>query len=132
MLVIPAAICAGMYEDRRFGAVFGLILGFLCDVTVGSLMGYYALLLLFVGFVAGKVAQGVSGVGIIPLYVVSLGTYIAKVVLLLLYDMIIQGSMAGFGSSIGIYFWEFLYSVPFAAGIYFLCGFVHDKFSEDR
>ena len=131
VFVIPATICAAMFENERFGAVFGLVLGFLCDVTVGGIMGYYALLLLFVGYFAGKVAQGVSGAGLIPLYIVSFGTYIACVLLLLLYDIIIQGSMAGFGTSIGIYFCEFLYSAPFAAAVYFLCGLVHRRFGGD-
>ncbi len=131
MLVIPATICAAMFEDYRFGAVFGLILGFICDATVGTVMCYYALLLLFVGYVAGKVAAGVSGAGVIPLFIVAGGTYIAQILLLLLYDMIIQGSMAGFGSAIGIMFWEFLYSAPFALGLYFLCAWVHERFSLD-
>ena len=132
MLLIPAAACVGMQEGERVGAVFGLVLGFLCDATVGALMCYYALLLLAVGYFAGKMADGGAGAGIIPLYVIELGTYVASILLYLLYTVVVVGNMGGFGSIIGIYFYEFLYSVPFAAGIYFLSEWIHIKFGDGR
>ena len=83
-------------------------------------------------YIAGKLADGVSGASIITLYIIELGTYIACVLLHLLYAMVVVGTTGGFGSIIGIYFYEFLYSIPFAAGIYFLSEWIHVKFGDGR
>ena len=47
----------GILEKERFGAIFGLIFGLLCDFTGGSIFGSQAIVFMITGFIAGTLTE---------------------------------------------------------------------------
>lgn len=55
-LAICAVTCTALLEGKRTGAVFGFVLGFLCDIMVGYIPGFYTFVFAaggaFIGFLS--------------------------------------------------------------------------------
>src|SRR5699024_4789730 len=52
-LVIPAALTIAMLEGEFLGGIYGAFAGLLCDLNGPALFGFYAILLLTAGVLAG-------------------------------------------------------------------------------
>lgn len=52
-LLIPSVIAVATWEGERFGSIFGLICGFTWDVMGCRIMGFNAILLMYLGYFIG-------------------------------------------------------------------------------
>ncbi|MBQ2881634.1 MAG: rod shape-determining protein MreD [Clostridia bacterium] len=57
MYVLCGVSAMGILEKEKFGAIFGLIFGLLCDFTSGSIFGSQALVFMITGFIAGTLTE---------------------------------------------------------------------------
>ncbi len=57
MYVLCGVSAMGILEKERFGAIFGLIFGLLCDFTGGSIFGSQAIVFMITGFIAGTLTE---------------------------------------------------------------------------
>lgn len=52
MIILTSSF--GFMRGEREGLVIGFICGLLCDILHGDILGFYALLLMYIGFINGK------------------------------------------------------------------------------
>lgn len=55
MIILTASF--GFMRGERDGLIIGFICGFLSDIFFGSFLGFYALLLMYIGFLNGKFSR---------------------------------------------------------------------------
>ena len=55
MIILTASF--GFMRGEQEGLIIGFICGLLCDIFFGSFLGFYALLLMYIGFLNGKFSR---------------------------------------------------------------------------
>lgn len=53
LLILLVAI-AGFMRGERAGLIVGCIMGILCDIYFGTILGFYALIYMYIGYINGK------------------------------------------------------------------------------
>lgn len=124
MFFLPAAaVAVGMYEDGVWGAVFGLVLGFLTDISYDYTV-LFAALFPALGFFAGVLSRWLVNRRFFAYMLVS--TAACAVAAL--------GQMAGLllrGNELGPMLWtaivQLVWSLPMTAALYFPCKAIAER-----
>jgi rod shape-determining protein MreD len=79
-----AVVCVGLLRGSEAGATFGFIAGFCVAVAVFGPLGLNSLVLVAVGYSAGRYAETAdASSGLAPIVVVAAGTAVAEVLFML-------------------------------------------------
>lgn len=98
LIVVTAAF--GFMRGRKEGLVVGFFCGLLMDLFFGSVLGFYALLYMYVGFINGIFKKIFYPEDIkLPIFLIAVSDFSVNVI---------------------IYFFQFLFRSRFAFGYYFI------------
>ncbi|HWP80288.1 MAG TPA: rod shape-determining protein MreD [Candidatus Acidoferrum sp.] len=127
-LYIAATVCVAMFEGEWKGAVWGLMLGYCVDATVGPLPGLTALTLLAVGFAVGVLARVFMLRRMLSAIVLYVFVHFGLIVILLLLKGLVEVDLTGFPEAAlqraGAAALSALYIPPF----YFIARWLHLSF----
>mgnify|MGYP000027866168 CR=1 FL=1 len=117
MLVPAAAVAVGMFEGGVWGAVFSLALGFLADMSYGNTALFVALFPC-IGFVSGALSRWLVNRRFFAYLCMAL-FFLALTALFQMAELLLMGQNAAELAWVGL--WQTLFSLPFAAVLYFPC-----------
>lgn len=129
LIILPATIAVGMFGGHTTGMVFGLVLGLAVDSTVGPIFGYYALVLMLVGIVAGFFVEIVAWRRLLAVQILLAVCYFVAFVAIFLWDLIILSDFSGLGTKIGILVAELVYSSILEVGCYYVCLLINKRYN---
>jgi len=100
-LILVIVICLGFILGEQRGALVGLVAGLLQDIVLGSVLGFFALAKMLLGYGAGLLGRDLYQDQLFaPALLVGLGTLTHETILLFLVNRFI-GSEISVGWSVG-------------------------------
>jgi len=110
--LLPITLAVGACFGHVSGTVFGGILGFCCDATAGTLLGYQALILMLLGGGAGFLSERQFSRNLVSLAVIYGAAYGCLLLRLAFVQLLIRGDGAAFGTATLALLGEALVSLP--------------------
>lgn len=131
MYVLCGVSAMGILEKEKFGAIFGLIFGLLCDFTGGSLFGSQALVFMITGFIAGTLSEITLSKSFFSTLVITASSIIVFGGLKSLFYIVLNEEEP---LSVLLYIMlpKFLLTLPFSVLIYFMLKFLQKSSAPNR
>ncbi|MBQ7014874.1 MAG: rod shape-determining protein MreD [Clostridia bacterium] len=131
MYVLCGVSAMGILEKEKFGAIFGLIFGLLCDFTGGSLFGSQALVFMITGFIAGTLSEITLSKSFFSTLVITASSIIVFGGLKSLFYIVLNEEEP---LSVLLYIMlpKFLLTLPFSVLIYFMLKFLQKISAPNR
>ncbi|MDP4153133.1 MAG: rod shape-determining protein MreD [Bacillota bacterium] len=130
-ILIPCAILVGMTGGIRTGMIFGVMLGLLCDATTTRLFGYYALILLFAGFIAGFLIQSTLWDTMTAAFVIYIGFYMVMIVVAALVVLLVGSGLSYLGEIARDLLLQMAYSFIFIPPVFYLCREIRNRYYKE-
>jgi len=128
MYVLCGVSAIGILEKEKFGAIFGLIFGLLCDFTGGSIFGSQALVFMITGFIAGTLTEITLSKSFISTLIITESSVLVFGGLKAFFYIILNEA-APLSVLIYILLPKLLLTLPFSILVYFMMKFLQ-KLSE--
>lgn len=131
MYVLCGVSAMGILEKEKFGAIFGLIFGLLCDFAGGSLFGSQALVFMITGFIAGTLSEITLSKSFFSTLVITASSIIVFGGLKSLFYIVLNEEEP---LSVLLYIMlpKFLLTLPFSVLIYFMLKFLQKISAPNR
>lgn len=129
--VLCGVAAMGIFEKERFGAVFGLIFGLLCDFASGSIFGSQAIAFMITGIVAGALVEVTLSKGLLSTLLITESSVIIFGGLRALFYIVLNEAEP-ISVLMYVLFPKIILTLPFAILIYFMMKFIHWFISPDR
>lgn len=127
---ILVTVLVGMHAGYQTGAVFGAILGFLCDATTSYLVGSMSLLLMFSGLLAGFLAVRTLWKSLPAAALTLFAIYLGRTIISALEAVFIRFHPSAMIGPCVVYLKEFCITLLFLAPFYFLVHLAMQKLEE--
>ena len=131
MYVLCGVAAMGILEKEKFGAIFGLIFGLLCDFAGGSIFGSQALAFMITGFIAGTLTEITLSKSFISTLIITESSIVIFGGLKAIFYIILNDANP---LSVVLYIMlpKFVLTLPFSILIYFMLKFLQNISAPNR
>lgn len=119
MFVPAAAVAIGMFQGSAWGAVFGLVTGYLCDMSCSENAVMFTLLFSVFGFFSGALSQRLINKRFFAYLIVCIGAFVITAAVQSFRHLFILGSDVE--DVLITAALQALWSIPFSVPLYYPC-----------
>ncbi len=130
LILIPLAVCLGMFEKAVVAALFGALAGVFWDVTVASGDGYNAMILMLFATISSVLISYLMRNNISTALLLSFAAIIIYMLLHWFIFVVCSGATGGFVTLFTFYLPSAIYTAVFAPLIYILLRALLRKIRE--
>lgn len=130
LILIPLAVCLGMFEKAVVAAVFGMFAGIMWDITVASGDGYNAMFLMLFATTASALISYLMRNNISTALLLSFAAIVIYMLLHWFIFVVCSGATGGFVTLFTFYLPSAIYTAVFAPLIYILLRALLRKIKE--
>jgi rod shape-determining protein MreD len=131
-LLIITTVSFALIRGKKSGMMMGFILGFLQDMFFGSVLGFYALIYMYCGFICGHFTKSFYRDSlVIPIFIIGIMNVLSNIVIYI-FTYLFRGK-----TDINFYLKtimlpEFTYTVIIAIFVYKLYFFINNKLDHNE